>query len=284
VGPEPAAGVLYVVATPIGNLEDITLRALRVLREVDLVAAEDTRRTRGLLAHFEIRARLVAYHAHSGAARVDGLIEQLRAGHSVALVSDAGTPGISDPGAELVAAAVRTGVRVVPVPGPSAVIAALSASGLLPNRFSFEGFPPRPLNERRRFLGALRSDPRTLVLYETPQRLIGTLELVTELFGDRPLVVARELTKQFEELVRGTAAEALARFAAVPPRGECVLVLAGAPPAEQPAVDPARIEERAGEILAGGRSERDTARQVAEEFNVPRRLAYEATLKAAERQ
>lgn len=223
-------GTLYLVATPIGNLEDITLRALRVLREVGLIVAEDTRHTRKLLTHHRIHARLLSYHEHNKAARLGQILEMLGR-DDAALVSDAGTPGLSDPGYELVAAAVRAGHRICPVPGPSAVTAALVASGLPTDSFVFLGYLPRQTAERRRLLSALADEPRTLVLFEAPHRLRSSLKDLARAFGaERLAVVCRELTKVHEEFVRGTLKELGSRFEEQIPRGEITLVIAGAPP------------------------------------------------------
>lgn len=218
-------GTLFVVGTPIGNLDDITLRALRVLREVDAIACEDTRTTMKLLAHHEIRKPLLAYYGRSG----EGLIERLKSGQSVALVSESGTPGLSDPGADLVAAAHDAGVPVRAVPGPSALAAAASVAGLPADRFVFEGFLPRKPGKRRRALKALAEEEKTLVFYESPHRLVDTLEDMLAALGDRPIGIQRELTKLHEEVVRTTIAKALERFRAAEPRGEFVLVVAGRP-------------------------------------------------------
>jgi len=217
---------LFVVATPIGNLEDVTLRALRVLREVSLIAAEDTRTTRKLLAHHGIRNRLLSYNDHNKAARIPRLLHALREG-DVALVSEGGTPVISDPGLDLVAAALDGGFAVTPVPGPSAVTAALAVSGLASRQFTYLGFLPRRAGERRRLFAALRDDPRTLVAFESPHRLRASLTALRDALGDRRVAVCRELTKKFEEVFRGTLSEALDRFAE--PRGEFTLVIEGAP-------------------------------------------------------
>jgi 16S rRNA (cytidine1402-2'-O)-methyltransferase len=221
-------GTLYVVATPIGNLEDITLRALRVLKEVDLVAAEDTRRTRALLSHFGISKRLVSYYDAVERRRAAALVSRLEEGADVALVSDAGSPGLSDPGHRLVNAAVEAGITVVPVPGPSALTAALAVGGRPCARFVFEGFLPARAAARSRRLGALRAESRTLVFFEAPHRVVRTLEAMESAFGDRPVVMARELTKRFEEVRRGTLSglhEACREHA---PRGEVTLIVAGA--------------------------------------------------------
>jgi 16S rRNA (cytidine1402-2'-O)-methyltransferase len=222
------SGTLFVVATPIGNLEDITLRALRVLREVDLVACEDTRRTRALLTHFDIHKPTVSYYEHNKLARGPQLLRDLAAGRSIALVTDAGTPGISDPGIVLVREARAQGVAIVPVPGPSAIIAALSASGLGADGFVFEGFLPVKPGKRLNRLKALREIGMTVVLYESPHRIVATVTAIGEVFGELELVVARELTKQYEEIVTATPAEHLVRLTATPPRGEFTLVIPAA--------------------------------------------------------
>lgn len=218
-------GTLYVVATPIGNLEDITLRALRVLKGAALVACEDTRRTRTLLTHFGIRAPLTSYFEHNKLTKGEALLRSLREGKSVALVTDAGTPGISDPGFLLVKEARRAGIPVVPVPGPSAVVAALSAAGVPADRFVFDGFLPVKPGRRLRRLEALRALGMTVVCYESPHRILASLEAVGQVFGDHEIVVARELTKQFEEIVRGTPAALAERFGRAGVRGEFTLVI-----------------------------------------------------------
>jgi 16S rRNA (cytidine1402-2'-O)-methyltransferase len=214
-----------VVATPLGNLEDISARALRTLREVDVVACEDTRRTRGLLTHFDIHTPTLSYYEHNKLTRGPQLLKQLAEGRSVALVTDAGTPGISDPGFLLVREARAAGIPVVPVPGPSAVIAALSAAGVPADRFVFDGFLPFKPGRRLNRLHALRELETTVVLYESPHRIVATLEAIAEVWGDVPLVVGRELTKQFEEIVTATPSEHRARLAESPIRGEFTLVI-----------------------------------------------------------
>jgi 16S rRNA (cytidine1402-2'-O)-methyltransferase len=229
-------GTLYVVATPIGNLEDITLRALRVLREVDVIACEDTRRTRVLLARHQVATATVSYHEHNHRTRGPELVRRLCAGGSVALVTDAGTPGLSDPGFRLVRQARAAGVPVVPVPGPSAVAAALSASGVPADRFVFEGFLPARPGRRLSRLRELAALEMTLVLYESPHRILATLEALAEVFGDREIVVARELTKQFEEIVAAPAEVHRVRLADTGgARGEFTVVVPArpAPPAGQ---------------------------------------------------
>ncbi|MGK2905647.1 MAG: 16S rRNA (cytidine(1402)-2'-O)-methyltransferase [Desulfuromonadales bacterium] len=221
-----ATGTLYVVATPIGNLEDITYRAVRILSEVDLVAAEDTRHSRKLFARFGIQKPLVSYHDHNEQQRQEELLHRLQAGENIALISDAGTPCIADPGYRLVASCHAAGITVVPIPGPSAVIAALSAAGVSTERFAFEGYLPQRTKARVDLLRQLIGEQRTLVFYEAPHRLAATLADLVEIMGaERLLVVARELTKLYEEFFRGTAAEALTRFTREPARGELVLII-----------------------------------------------------------
>jgi len=222
---KPASGTLYVVATPIGHLEDITARALRILNEVEFIAAEDTRHTRKLLQHFQLETPLTSFHEHSPQAKLDSLIARLKGGESLALVTDSGTPGISDPGANLVREAHRQGIPVVPIPGANAALAALSVSGFWAQRFRFEGFPPRKAGERKRFFEHLLEYDAPIVLYESPFRVLKTLQCALEVLGDRPVTVCRELTKQFEEVFHGTLSEAVARWQAKEPRGEFTLVI-----------------------------------------------------------
>jgi 16S rRNA (cytidine1402-2'-O)-methyltransferase len=245
---EKSGGRLYVVATPLGNLADLGPRAAQVLSSVAVIAAEDTRHSRPLLAHYGIRTPLAALHEHNEAAQAARLIERLRQGDDVALISDAGTPAISDPGERLVAAAHAAGVTVLPVPGPCAAIAALSASGLASARFAFEGFLPAKAAARRSALMTLTDEPRTLIFYEAPHRLSALLEDVAELFGDRPLALAKELTKLHEAVIRGTATEIRAWLGAEAgrERGEFVLLIEGAPPTPTGADD---IDATLGRLL-----------------------------------
>ncbi len=281
-------GTLYLVSTPIGNLEDITLRALRLLREADVVAAEDTRHTRALLSHFEIGTPLVAYHQHSEAGRTENLIRRMaEEGQTIALVTDAGTPGVSDPGVELVRAALAAGVAVIPIPGASAVLCALVGSGLPPARFAFEGFLPRTKSSRRAKLEALaRVETRTLIFYESPQRVAETLREMASAFGPaRPAAVGRELTKKFEEFVRGSLEEVASHFARVSARGEITIVVQGLSGdsdddavlevAEPEPLDPPDALRAA---LASGMSERDAVRQVSTDLKLSRRDVYAVML------
>lgn len=274
-------GTLYLVATPIGNLEDLTLRALRVLREVDCIAAEDTRQTRKLLTHFEIATPMLSLHQRSSQSRLEQLVGKLEQGASVALVTDAGTPVISDPGAELVRRCVEAGVPVVPIPGPSAVLTALSASGFDGQAFSFVGFLPRKPGERRRALESLRSRNETLVFFESPERIASFLRQAAEVFGDRPAVVARELTKKFEEFSRGSLRSLAEQWSAREARGEFTIVIAGNREAETRASTPGALTAavaRYRELLAAGCDRRSALRTAAAETGVTRNALYEALL------
>ena len=261
------AGILYVVATPIGNLEDVTLRALRVLRDVSLVAAEDTRRTARLLQHYSISTPTTSLHEHNEREKTPKLIERLRAGESVALVSDAGTPVISDPGGTLIAAARAAGVPVESIPGPSAIIAALSSSGLDAREFTFVGFPPSRPNDRKRWLGPLLDEPRLVVFFEAPHRIIGTLTNIAEISGgDRVVCVARELTKAHEELVTRPISRLLDHFKE--PRGEFTVLLppkSRLPVTESHPPDPEAIAAELGVLTENGRLRRREALKIVAE-------------------
>ncbi|MCZ6876059.1 MAG: 16S rRNA (cytidine(1402)-2'-O)-methyltransferase [bacterium] len=229
----PEVGMLYIVATPIGNLEDITLRALRILAEVDKIAAEDTRRTRKLLTHHGISRPLLSYHEHNKRKQAPHLLALLQGGQHIALVTDAGTPGISDPGYYLLQLLIERDISVVPIPGPTAVIAALSIAGLPTDRFVFEGFLPPKGGKRRQRLEALRDEPRSIVIYESPYRLLRLLEeIATQLGAERRVVVTRELTKRFEEVRRGTVTELCNMLQGRTIRGECTVVIAGSLPSK----------------------------------------------------
>lgn len=274
-----SGGTLYVVATPIGNLGDVTLRALEVLRSVALVAAEDTRITRRLFARYEIATRLVSYHAQSGAARETELLAHLDRGEDLALVTDAGTPGVSDPGERLVVAWAAAGGVVVPIPGASAVLAAVVASGVAGPRWSFEGFLPRAGRERRERLARIAADERATVIYEGPGRVAPTLrDLVGVAGGERPGAVCRELTKLHESIERGSLAELAARAAsgAIPARGEFVIVVgAGTPAIAGPTVD--RVEAARAEVerlVAANVPRGEAARRVAAATGIGRRTLY----------
>src|SRR5439155_17069790 len=274
-------GILYVVATPLGNLDDLSPRAAQVLRRVQVVAAEDTRRTRTLLTHVGGKGRLVSYHAHSPGSRAEAIVELVRLGEPVALVTDAGTPGVSDPGAALVAAVRAAGGQVVPIPGPSAVAAALSASGLPADRFTFLGFSPRKGPPREQFLRRAAEEPYTVILFEAPGRL-GTLlsDLARVAGSDRRAVLARELTKVHEELLHGTLGELARRVEDGAVRGECTLVLAGTGRELEPSPDRDRAARVAVALVRAGVERSSAARIVAEGFELPRNESYRLTQEA----
>jgi len=263
---------LFLVATPIGNLEDVTLRALRILGSAELVLAEDTRRTRVLLERHGVPAKPVSLHAHNETARISRVLAVLDGGGDVALVSDAGTPLISDPGDRLVAAALEAGHRVVPIPGASAALAALAASGLPAARFSFVGFLPRRSGECDRLLESLRERCDSLIFFESPRRLPGTLARLAAVLGDRPACVARELTKLHEELARGSLSELAERFADGA-RGECTVVVAGAPEASA-ALSERELEAAIRARVADGRSAREISDELAGSSGLSKRAIY----------
>jgi 16S rRNA (cytidine1402-2'-O)-methyltransferase len=269
------SGRLFVVATPIGNLADITLRALRVLGEADVIAAEDTRTTRKLLAHHGIRTPLVSYHEHNEVVRTPELLKRMESGETVALVSEAGTPSISDPGYRLVSEAIAAGVAVEPVPGASAILAAVVVSGLPSDSFVFEGFLPRRRTERQRRLESLKNEARTLVFFEAPHRLDHSLTDLLEVLGDRRVALCRELTKLHEEVRRGTLTELVAALQRRPVKGEIVLVVEGA---KEAAVDLDGAIDEALDRIGKGASLREAARDVADERGVPRRALYDRVL------
>jgi 16S rRNA (cytidine1402-2'-O)-methyltransferase len=274
------AGRLSIVATPIGNLEDITLRALRTLREADLVLAEDTRRTRVLLTHHGLSKKLWSYHAHSGPRETEKVLEQLAEGQHVALVTDAGTPIVSDPGAELVREAQARSIQVESIPGPSAVLAALTVCGLTADSFRFVGFLPRSGKRRREALAELARDRAATVVFESPQRLVASLcDLAGVRSADRQLAVCRELTKLHEEVVRGSAAE-LAKHFADGARGEITLVVSGAPrETETDAESEAGLDARIAALLAAGESARDVVRMLQTETSLSKAALYARVLK-----
>lgn len=275
----PSVASLYLCSTPIGNLEDITLRALDVLRQVSWIAAEDTRHTRTLLKRYEIDTPLTSLHEHNETAKSPHLVERLLAGESGAVVSDAGTPMLSDPGFELVRVALDLGVPVVPVPGPSALLAALVASGLPAYPFYFGGFLPRKKGERRARLESLRSLQATLVFYEVPHRLRTTLDDVASLYPQRDAAVARELTKVHEEFIRGEVAEVVEHFAQVEPRGECVLLIAGASTAEQGVdVDDDQIQAALVSAIEAGKNKKEAIKDVASFLAIDRKRVYRVSI------
>ena len=276
------SGTLYLVATPIGNLGDLSPRAVTTLSEADFIAAEDTRVTMKLLNHFDIRRPLVSYHEHNKAAAGQAVLARLLAGESCALVTDAGTPAVSDPGEDLVRLCAENGVPVVSIPGCCALVSALAVSGLPTGRFTFEGFLPVNKKERRERLQALLTEERTMIFYEAPHRLRTTLADLLEAFGDRPISLCRELTKLHEETVRTTLAGAVALYGEREPKGEYVLVLAGAAPAAEAAVTLEAAVAMVLERRAAGEWMKDAVRQVAADTNIPKNELYDAALRAAQ--
>ena len=248
--PDTTCGTLYLVATPLGNLEDITMRALKTLREVDLIAAEDTRRAKILLNHYQITTPVTSYFEHTSLKKTQSLLAQLKEGKDLALISEAGTPSISDPGYRLTRLAIENTVQVTPIPGPSAVITALSASGLPTHSFIFEGFVPRKTAKRRKLFLSLEAQQRTLVFYESPRRLITTLQDLLQVLGDRQIVVARELTKMFEEIVRGNTSEVIDLFEGKTIKGEITILVEGSPRSKNssPLTGPVKYDKSAGRI------------------------------------
>ena len=273
-------GTLFIVATPIGNLEDLTPRALRVLGEVDLIACEDTRHTRGLLNRFGIKTRTISYHEHNERERAADLCKLLEAGSNIAIVSDAGTPLISDPGFRIVAAAIERGLAVVPIPGPAAFVAALTAAGLPTDKFFFAGFLPARATARRAMLEELRAIPATLIFYEAPHRIAATLKDALNTLGNRPAAVARELTKLHEEIARGRLSELALRFSeGAPARGEMVLIISAANEIEicadvKSEDAPARLAARVAELERDGLDAKVALKKAARELGLKRAEAY----------
>ncbi|MDE2962709.1 MAG: 16S rRNA (cytidine(1402)-2'-O)-methyltransferase [Acidobacteriota bacterium] len=277
------AGTLFVVATPIGNLEDITLRALRILREADLIACEDTRHTKKLLAHYRITTPTSSYHEHNEQQRTGWLVERLESGTNIALVSDAGTPSISDPGYRLVRAALERGVRVSPVPGACAIISALSISGRPTDSFAFLGFLPGRKAARRNRLQALRSESRTLLFFESPLRLASTLSDIDEILDSREVTVVREMTKVHEQLVTGTAAELASLFRSRRPKGETVVVVEkSSPEAAAESVNDRELDLLFEGLVDQGLSRKDAIKQLAKELASPKRELYLRLLREKE--
>jgi 16S rRNA (cytidine1402-2'-O)-methyltransferase len=276
---EAGTGCLYLVSTPIGNLEDITLRALRILKEVDLIACEDTRQTQKLLQHYGIRKEMVSYHEHNEMTRAPELVIELEQGARAALVSDAGTPVISDPGHSLISLCLRHHIPVVPIPGPSAFVAALAASGLPSDEFLFVGFLPARMGARRKALDSLKTEMRTLILYEAPHRLLETLADAAEILGARPAVIAREVTKLHEEFRRGHLDELLEQARKHAPRGEITLLI-GPGPAGPQLVNPAiSLRQRVQQIeLEAGIDRKAALKQAARERGLGKREAYKRLL------
>ena len=275
---EPKPGTLYIVATPIGNLEDMTFRAVRILQAVDMIAAEDTRHTGRLLQHFQVKTPQISYHEHNSHSRIPELLEHLQYGKAIALVSDAGMPGISDPGYELIKACIDNGITVVPIPGASAVITALSAAGLPTDRFIFDGFLPAKSQQRQKYLESLQGESRTLVFYESPHRLRDTLaDLGTILGSDRSIVIARELTKLYEEFWRGTITEGITHYQDKEPQGEYTLLVAGNPP-NRPQLSETELKNELLSMIKQGISRSQASREIAKNTGLSRRYLYQLAL------
>ena len=273
------AGILYLVPTPIGNLGDISLRAKQTLENADFIAAEDTRVTLKLLNHLEIKKSLVSYYEHNKTFKGSRIVERILAGETCALVSDAGSPAISDPGEDLVKQCAQAGITVCAIPGPCAAITALSISGQATGRFCFEGFLSMSKKSRREHLDSLRGEKRTMIFYEAPHKLMNTLEDMTQVFGaDRPISFCRELTKLHEQVLRTTLGEAIAYYTENPPKGEFVLVVAGAPEKEKELPSATDAAARVKQLMAQGLSRKDAVKQTAQELNLPKNTVYDAAL------
>ena len=273
------AGMLYLVPTPIGNLGDISTRCRETLEQADFIAAEDTRVSLKLLNHLGIKKSLVSYFEHNKTAKGDMIVQRILAGETCALVSDAGSPAISDPGEELVKQCAEAGITVCAIPGPCAVITALSISGQSTGRFCFEGFLSTAKKSRKEHLESLIGESRTMIFYEAPHKLLNTLEDMADVFGaDRPISLCRELTKLHEEVVRTTLGEAIAKYTETPPKGEFVLVVAGAPAAEKEKATPADAAARVAQLMEEGLSRKDAIKQTAKELDLPKNVVYDAAL------
>ena len=272
-------GMLYLVPTPIGNLGDISIRCRQTLEEADFIAAEDTRVTLKLLNHLGIKKSIVSYFEHNKAQKGEAIVERILAGETCALVSDAGSPAISDPGEELVKQCAQAGITVCAIPGPCAVITALSISGQATGRFCFEGFLSTAKKSRREHLESLIHETRTMIFYEAPHKLLNTLESMAQVFGpERPISLCRELTKLHEEVVRTTLGAAIELYAAQPPKGEFVLVVAGAAPEEKAEATPQDAARRVAELMEAGVSRKDAIKQTAIELELPKNVVYDAAL------
>ena len=277
------AGMLYLVPTPIGNLGDISTRCRETLENADFIAAEDTRVSLKLLNHLGIKKSLVSYYEHNKAFKGDKIVERILAGETCALVSDAGSPAISDPGEDLVKQCAAAGITVCAIPGPCAVITALSISGQATGRFCFEGFLSTAKKSRREHLESLKKEQRTMIFYEAPHKLVTTLEDMAEAFGgDRSISLCRELTKLHEEVVRTTLAEAVAKYTENPPKGEFVLVVAGAPAEEKEIASEEDAAAHVAALMAQGLSRKDAIKQTAKDLDLPKIVVYDAALKMEE--
>ena len=274
------SAMLYLVPTPIGNLGDISLRCRETLENADFIAAEDTRVTLKLLNHLGIKKSLVSYYEHNKTTQGSRIVERILAGETCALVSDAGSPAISDPGEDLVKQCAAAGIPVCAIPGPCAAITALSISGQATGRFCFEGFLSTAKKSRREHLDALKKEQRTMIFYEAPHKLLTTLTDLREVFGgDRPISLCRELTKLHEEVVRTTLAEAVTRYTETPPKGEFVLIVAGAPAEQQEAPSETDAAARVSQLMAEGVSRKDAVKQAAKELGLPKNVVYDIALK-----
>lgn len=278
------SGMLYLCATPIGNLEDITYRVLRILKEVDLIAAEDTRNSIKLLNHFEIKTPMTSYHEYNKYEKGRYLVEQMQEGKNIALITDAGTPGISDPGEELVAMCYEAGIPVTSLPGPAACITALTISGLPTRRFAFEAFLPSDKKERAVILEELKRETRTIILYEAPHRLVKTLEELSENLGDRKIALCRELTKKHETVFRGSLSEAVFWYKENPPKGECVMVLEGRSREEMEQEarqqwEDMPLEAHMEHYMSQGIDKKEAMKLVAKDRGISKRDVYQALLK-----
>ena len=277
------AGMLYLVPTPIGNLGDISIRCRETLEKADFIAAEDTRVTLKLLNHLGIKKSLVSYFEHNKAFKGDKIVERILAGETCALVSDAGSPAISDPGEDLVRQCAEADIVVCAIPGPCAAITALSISGQATGRFCFEGFLSTAKKSRREHLESLKKETRTMIFYEAPHKLLGTLEDLRDAFSpQRPISLCRELTKLHEEVVRTTLGQAVEAYTSEPPKGEFVLVVAGAPAEEKEAASEIDAAKRVAELMETGLSRKDAVKQAAKELNLPKNVVYDAALKEDE--
>lgn len=276
-------GTLYLVPTPIGNLGDISIRCRETLEHADFIAAEDTRVTLKLLNHLGLKKSLVSYYEHNKAMKGKKIVDRILAGETCALVSDAGSPAISDPGEDLVKQCAEAGIPVCAIPGPCAAITALSISGQSTGRFCFEGFLSTAKKSRREHLESLKTEQRTMIFYEAPHKLLNTLEDMAGVFGpDRPISLCRELTKLHEEVVRTTLGEAVVRYTETPPKGEFVLILAGAPAELRETATEGDAAARVAQLMEQGLSRKDAVRQTAQELNLPKNVVYDAALKESE--
>lgn len=267
-------GILYICPTPIGNLEDITLRTIKVLNEVDIIAAEDTRHTLKLLNHYNIKKPLISYHEHNKMAAGEKILEEIKKGKNIALVTDAGMPGISDPGEDIIKRCIEENIKIVALPGPTAFVLALVISGLSTGSFVFEGFLPSKGKERKDRLHRLKDETRTIVLYEAPHRIISLLKDMLETLGNRKIAICRELTKIHEEIFRGTILEAVEKFEVQSPKGEFVLVIEGTENTEEKSFDHISIKEHIKMYMDEGLSKKESIKKVAKERDIPKNQVY----------